>query len=328
VSAESYLARRACLTDDANSPVPKDLSESDGGFESIRAVVELTGDLPCVRCRYNLRGLSIRGRCPECGTPVRVTLLAVVDPLASELRPILRPRLTSWGLLTWSLSGLAAACIIAVWRVVDVLLAGSIAPARERLLGVVIAGLVLLSGVGAVALVRPHAGLSAGAERWARLGVALYLPFAAVLLWIHAGIDPEIGSPYGGAEVVSVPRIVGRMVAAGLLGVILVALRPNGRALAARSMLMRTGQVDRQTMRALASALVLPFLGDLAELGSVVFRGRWADGLHTSGSFLILIGSALFVLGLVGVLIDCVRLVPVVSAPPLSIERLTGGRGS
>lgn len=28
-------------------------------------------DLPCVECGYNLRGLTSRGRCPECGADVR-----------------------------------------------------------------------------------------------------------------------------------------------------------------------------------------------------------------------------------------------------------------
>lgn len=34
----------------------------------------LEHDLSCIRCRYNLRGLHLRGRCPECGTSIRSTL--------------------------------------------------------------------------------------------------------------------------------------------------------------------------------------------------------------------------------------------------------------
>jgi hypothetical protein len=30
----------------------------------------LTADVPCLNCRYNLRGLAPEGVCPECGTPV------------------------------------------------------------------------------------------------------------------------------------------------------------------------------------------------------------------------------------------------------------------
>src|SRR6185295_10238912 len=74
-----------------------------------RLALELTGDLPCVRCKYNLRGLTVKGMCPECGTSVRTTILAKIDPLAKELRPLHFPRLTSLGLIVWAWSALAAA---------------------------------------------------------------------------------------------------------------------------------------------------------------------------------------------------------------------------
>jgi hypothetical protein len=42
--------------------------------QPMRVVVGETGmvaaDLPCRKCAYNLRGLNVDGRCPECGTPV------------------------------------------------------------------------------------------------------------------------------------------------------------------------------------------------------------------------------------------------------------------
>ena len=42
------------------------------------------GDIPCRKCSYNLRGLPLDGRCPECGTPVGVSvngeLLRYSDP--------------------------------------------------------------------------------------------------------------------------------------------------------------------------------------------------------------------------------------------------------
>jgi hypothetical protein len=42
------------------------------GFEPAVAVEPTTvmSDVPCRKCRYNLRGPSTDGRCPECGTPV------------------------------------------------------------------------------------------------------------------------------------------------------------------------------------------------------------------------------------------------------------------
>lgn len=35
----------------------------------------LTTDVPCRKCSYNLRGLATLGRCPECGTPVGLSVL-------------------------------------------------------------------------------------------------------------------------------------------------------------------------------------------------------------------------------------------------------------
>jgi len=44
----------------------------------------LDADQACIRCSYNLRGLPVAGRCPECGTPVadslRGTLLQYAAP--------------------------------------------------------------------------------------------------------------------------------------------------------------------------------------------------------------------------------------------------------
>ncbi|MEM1167350.1 MAG: hypothetical protein AAGI30_13795 [Planctomycetota bacterium] len=38
----------------------------------------LTASLPCIECGYELKGLSVTGECPECGTAVRVTLAHAV----------------------------------------------------------------------------------------------------------------------------------------------------------------------------------------------------------------------------------------------------------
>ena len=34
----------------------------------------VTADTPCRKCQYNLRSLRLVGRCPECGTPVGLSI--------------------------------------------------------------------------------------------------------------------------------------------------------------------------------------------------------------------------------------------------------------
>ena len=49
------------------------MSESLGGTSCSDGFIAC--DVPCQRCGYNLRGLRREGRCPECGGPVKVSLL-------------------------------------------------------------------------------------------------------------------------------------------------------------------------------------------------------------------------------------------------------------
>ena len=42
---------------------------------------------PCRRCRYEIRGISLDGRCPECGEPIWRTLAESVDLSAASIDP-------------------------------------------------------------------------------------------------------------------------------------------------------------------------------------------------------------------------------------------------
>jgi hypothetical protein len=101
-------------------------------------------------------------------------------------------------------------------------------------------------------------------------------------------------------------------------------LRPNARLLAARSLLMRMGRVDRQPLRAMAAAIGIAAAGDLIHL--LNSRPDWAlsRATQSAGNLLIAVGSMLLTVGLVGVLLDTLRLVPVLVRPPLSIGKVMG----
>ena len=53
-------------------------------------VIALT--MPCSRCGYDLRGLQADGDCPECGEPIRLTIIETVDPASRRLAPMHQPR--------------------------------------------------------------------------------------------------------------------------------------------------------------------------------------------------------------------------------------------
>ena len=63
---------------------PRTETGDTGGESTDVDEVPSSGDIPCVHCGYNLRGLPEGGRCPECGTPIAQSshgnLLSAADP--------------------------------------------------------------------------------------------------------------------------------------------------------------------------------------------------------------------------------------------------------
>jgi hypothetical protein len=276
--------------------------------------------LPCVRCKYDLKGLSIRGACPECGTPVRATLLAVVDPKASELQPIPRPRLVAAGLVAWSFSAvLALLCGWCVW-LLEVLPAGNLDRYLPELRYSVL-GFLVFSGLGAVVLISPHADISRRRRVQAALGAMGYLPLAALAGWLLLGhwnvqAPGTLGQWAATTDGKTAVEVVADLVA---IGVVLL-LRPNARLLAARSVLLREGRVDRQTLLGLVMVLIMAIVGECLTLIGLATQA--GETFVLVGQMLVLIGAVLFTLGMVGVAIDCWRIRGVVVQPPLSLESL------
>ncbi len=285
---------------------------------------ELGGDLPCAACRYNLKGLSVRTVCPECGTPVRATILATVDPYASVLRPITWPWATAAGLLAWSLGAMGAAVLTWALRLGDALEAFSGVHVNLHGAARIATICIVISALGALALVRPHSGIKAWRSAGAVLGAAAMLATAWAYWRLHVRFDATHVHPYFIADFVSTERTVLRLIEGTLVVVAIIGLRPNARLLAGRSLLMRMGRVDRQTMQAMAAALGIAALGDGLHLVGPRMHGVMATGAGSVGNFLIAVGSMLLTVGLAGVVIDCVRLAPVVLRAPLSIGKVMG----
>jgi len=279
---------------------------------------QLRGDLPCVVCKYNLKGISIRDKCPECGTAVRATILRMVDPYATELQPILAPRLVAAGLITWAVFSLLA--IVLAW-----------APYVFGMLGQTWRVSVLLSaslsGIGAMAIVRPHRAIHRAQTFMAALGVAMYIPIVAIVWQLTSPkwyVEAWRYPPVAIGPVNEPPRAALRLALGAAIALALLLLRPNARLFVARSLALRTGRVDRQTMLAMVGAVCVAGLGDLLELAARVPNGNMADALSLVATILVALGSALLTLGAAGVLIDACRIARAIIIPTPSLSKIIG----
>ncbi len=281
---------------------------------------QLTGDLWCIGCGYNLRGLSIRERCPECGVPVRATILGVVDPLADELAPIRRPGLVGTGLVLWAGGVFVAVAAVALMRGAEIgreLLGMRWWPGWVPLIGTM--GLVV-SGLGAaVSLIRPHARVGRLAAVRAALGVAVYIPLTLIYHAIYARMDRSSPAPFLSPGPLELDRSLLRLGMFLFVALGILALREHARALAQRSVVVRTGRVDRQSMSALLASFAVAAAGDLLHVVAGIMGSGGSDLVATIGTVLQSVGSVLVVVGVANIVIDAVRLWPVILRPGVGL---------
>lgn len=307
------------MTDDASSS-PGSFAPPPQGADAGLLGRELGGNLPCFVCGYNLRGLSVRSMCPECGTLVRATILSLVDPLASELRPIPHPRWLSTGLLLWT--GGAAIGALLAWlpHCADLLNLLGIRTSRPSIaLGLMFA--VGTSAIGSLVLVRPHAGLPVRDSLCASLATLLYAPLGVALWRFHAISDVSTGPRYITGWSPSRQSTSFLVASFLIMAAIILLQRPMARALVARSLLMRTGRVDRQTMYAMAIAAAIAAAG--AGIGRIAGQGTTlGETARIFGIVLITLGSLLLTIGIFGSLLDAARIAQAVITPRVSLKRI------
>tara|TARA_E500000318_G_scaffold86482_5_gene83123 strand:+ start:193168 stop:194133 length:966 start_codon:yes stop_codon:yes gene_type:complete len=280
---------------------------------------QLTGKLFCIACGYDLHGLSIRAECPECGVPVRATILGIVDPHADELTPLTYPRLSAIGLNLWSFGALVAVLMIWFLRGIEVLRDLGVStwiPSVFAWVGFV--GLIV-SMLGAFTLIRPHSSVTRWEAMRCALGVSLYFALIFVYYSIYLGHDISSPSPLlhpgGDATGRSVLRILVFLLVTGIV----LGIRPAAVGLAVRSVIVRTGRVDRQSMIALLASLGIAALGDLLSILAQFTPVSARDVLEIVSIVVISLGSVLFTVGLINICSDTVRLYPVIRRPGVGL---------
>jgi len=286
---------------------------------------ELGGDLPCVACGYNLRGLSIRSMCPECGAAVRATILSVVDPQASELRPIRWPRLTAAGVVLWAFGAVAVVMMSWLPQAADVLrMLGFRGIGRpSAALGVELG--LGTSMLGSLALIRPHAGVPRAGSLMAAAATLLYVPLGWALWKYHTAMDAMGGQRYLSGWSPTPETSHALALACAIIATIIMLQRPNARILVARSMVLRTGRVDRQTMYAMAIAACIMGLGALMGLVGLDGVGQqrlMGEVARSIGVVMLAFGGVLVSIGALGSMLDCVRIAGAILIPKATLRQV------
>lgn len=284
---------------------------------------ELEGHLSCAWCGYELQGLSIRDMCPECGAAVKATILARVDPKAHDLAPLSFRGATAVGMVTWSVGGLVA--VAAGWWIrlaeaSSALMSVTIPSRRAWLIGVV--GLCA-SCISSTVMVRPTSGIPRAHVARAMLGVFAYIP----LIWCYIQLVRSDAPAYFSTGI-DAERIVMRVFMSIMVVAVLLGLRPNAVRLAHRSLVMRDGRVDRQSMLAVSATVGVWTVGDVILLFVDRLNGLAQDLAYAAGYGLIALGSILFLLGAWGIAVDTVRLFPVLARRSRTIADVFEGRAN
>ncbi len=292
--------------DDPTAAAPDAEAFPRGGLAPEPVVVR---DLPCVHCRYNLRGLPLLAECPECGVPVRLTIAAALDPEAENLERLFAPTLTAVGLVVWSGAALAAAAALWAERGASLLRLLASVPPPAIDLGAIGVGATLCSGAGALVLVRPHRGITPRRSLLTLFGVLLYLPLAYV---VGRLFDTDPLAQLAGVRPIAA-HAWWRGAFAALVSAIILILRPPAVRLAMRSLVVRTGRVDRQPMWTLIPPVFLSFAGELLLLASAHAGVSLGSGLRLAAVLTIVVGATLFTIGLAGIVVDTWRLRSVIA---------------
>lgn len=287
----------------------------------------LTGSLPCIDCGYELQGLTVKGNCPECGRPVRVTLMWVVDPQAEAFQQLPYPRRIARGLVGVFLAPTSVFIAVAlsflfVW--VTAFMDSYFHAARVES-----ATIVFVFTSAALAAIAPIASTvflgfmysTVQAEPTRKrflLAAQIIATIQGIVVWVSLWL--YFAWALGGRD----PMNIALIAYAATIAMYLITLRPVVAPLIRRSFLLRTGHVPRQKIGVVAIVFVVAVIGH--SIQEMAPHTRAVESLELLGAILSIVAWILATLGLLGLTRDAFLVRHTLLHPPRTLEELTRQR--
>jgi len=275
----------------------------------------------CRQCGYDLKGLPVSSRCPECGLDALETITHLVDPEASRLPRLRDPAAVGAGLLGLSATYFLMAALVLLPRALPTVLAALGLEGRSP--AWVVPPRAVAAAVGLLGLWWLHLLVRSPAEEPADPARrATRWMWRGQIGWSLAVLSPLLGE-WGGLrervllaplEVASVPFAIATLV--GLRGILqLVGLRSRA---------YRNAKGGRQSIDALVGAILA---GAAGNLGSAI--GLWQEWpwLETVGQTLFGASAGLLLLGLLYLVVNCWWIRSSLRKPPPRLEELVSMSG-
>jgi hypothetical protein len=249
----------------------------------------------------------------------------VVDPLAAELAPIYSPRLLFTALCIWSCATLAGCVLVWTIRALEFTTAGGTQPQLIAWLGPAACVLICIAAVALVPMARPHARLEPGTTIGVLVAVFAYVTLAGLWWIIFVSMDRQTLSLFASATADDGKRTMLRLACGAATAVAVLGLSRCWKSLQSRSVLMRSGRLDRQSTPSLLAAIGIAAAGDIIWL---LFKPEQETSIEGSlvriiSIALVGVGSMLLTVGIVAIAIDVIKLRPVILAPPLTFDDMT-----
>ncbi|MBC8421649.1 hypothetical protein H8D99_00780 [bacterium] len=287
------------------SPIADDLSNM---------IVALT--LQCAHCGYDLRGLSADGDCPECGEPIRLTIIETIDPASRRLTPILNPRIVGN-----SISGVVTAFFFSILLAVTALLINSPAalpvpfelrtfPTSSFVWGAVGTGLLALLSLCPMMRMCQRKELVG-----CRAGILLTL--SGLVIWCLSLLSENIFSNLSKSEYSTFAMLINYVFPVISVGLVFTGFRKLIPRLGQRSRAFRQAQGSRQRMNDLLVTLVVFIVGQtLLAISSV------DTNLAFLGLVLVVVSASFILIGLAYVMRNTFWIRNALVMPPPALDEL------